>query len=361
VHLSTSNSNERLPSGHWGVIWLCSLTFWAAFVFYFEVKIRNLGWEPSVIDSKELWAKHRQLASELGKRAIVLVGESRMQLDIDLEVVKEMTKLEPVQLAIDGSPFMPVLEDIADDESVNGVIVVSVTEHQVNTLHEESKATEWVRYYHNEMKIGSEPYRDIDNKIKALIDENLVTHLEGAKPATVISTIGSQNSVTGNYLTTDKNRSRNADYKKVQMPDFYAARVQRHFGRNVANPQIRSIDDFIKAYEDILDTLQSGSNQEFVKGTNLLIHYVKKIEDRGGKVILIRFPSDKLIWKMDEKSYPKENFWHEVEKRHNKTIFFKDYYSLSQFDLPDGSHLDFRDKYEFTHNLIQILLNKKYL
>lgn len=358
VHLSTSNSNERLPTGHWGYIWLGCLACFATFIFYYEIKIRNLGWQPSVVDSKELWGQNRQLASELGKKAIILIGASRMQLDMDLSVIKEMTDLEPIQLAIDGSPFMPVLEDIANDESINGVIVVSVTEHQVNTSQEESKATEWVNYYHNKMKTGREPYRDFDYTIKALIDENLVTHLEGAKPATVISTIGSQNSATGNYLTTHKNRSRDADYQKVQMPDFYAARVQRHFGRNLADPQMRSIEDFFQAYENAILTLHTGSNEEFVKGTSLLISYVNKIENRGGKVILIRYPSDKLIWKIDEKRYPRNIFWHEIEKEYKNTIHFKDYKALSHYELPDGSHLDFRDKKSFTRELIGIVLAK---
>lgn len=62
------------------------------------------------------------------------------------------------------------------------------------------------------------------------------------------------------------------------------------------------------------------ANQELVKGSNLLMGYVKKIEDRGGKVIFVRLPWDKLIWKMDEKRFPREKFWNELEK--NKEILF---------------------------------------
>jgi hypothetical protein len=36
---------------------------------------------------------------------------------------------------------------------------------------------------------------------------------------------------------------------------------------------------------------------------------VDRIQQRGGQVIFVRMPTDKLIWKFDNKSYPRDEFW----------------------------------------------------
>ncbi len=72
----------------------------------------------------------------------------------------------------------------------------------------------------------------------------------------------------------------------------------------------------------------------------------------------MRFPTDKLLWEFDNAKYPKNIFWAEIEKRHPKSIHFKDYPATSKFNLKDGSHLDFRDKHEFTKGLFSVISHK---
>lgn len=358
MHLSTSNSNERLPSGHWGVIWLGSLIIVTVFMAYFEIKIRGLGVLPSLVDSKELWAEHRKRASSLGNKAIILVGASRMQLNIDMDVVKSMTNLEPIQLAIDGSPTIPVLEDLANDVAINSVVLVSIDEAQLNTYYESSQAKDWVASYHKQEKSANEIYRRIDNYLKRIVDQNLVTHLEGAKPATIITLLGVGANSAENYLVTHLNRSRDADYLKVNSNDVYAERIKRNYGKNLINNQKLSYEKIFSIYEKEIENLGVSSNKEFLNSVNKIVEYIQKIENRGGKVVLIRFPSDKLIWKIDEKRYPRDAFWKELEKKHKNTIYFKDYPELSKYELPDGSHLDFRDKNSFTKEILRKILAK---
>ena len=83
---------------------------------------------------------------------------------------------------------------------------------------------------------------------------------------------------------------------------------------------------------------------------------VTKIKARGGKVVFVRFPTSKKIWKIDEGRYPKEVYWDTFSKLSiAETVHFKDFDLLSGFDLPDGSHLDQRDKVKFTENLVKVI------
>ena len=358
MRLSISSSNDRLPTGSWLAVWTVVAILSLALILFFEFKIRHQGWKPSVVDSKQLWAYHRKRASELGDKAIILVGSSRIQLDTDLTVVKKFSKLEPIQLAIDGTPWMPVLENLAQDNSIRGTIIVSVNGSTVNLGSSSSKASQWVEYYKNIYSESNEPYRVVNNKIKSFIEDHMITRFEGARPITVISKLAFAEPSLGNYLITHHDRSRDADYQKVHMPYFYLTRLQRHFGRKIIDKKV-SLNEFSSIYKNAIMNLKPKENKNFLIGLNALMEIIHTIESRGGKVFLVRFPTDKLLWEIDNKRYPKNLFWKQIEKRHPRSIHFSNYQSLSKYHLPDGSHLDYRDKEPFTRSLMEIILGIK--
>lgn len=355
MHLSISSSNDRLPIGHWAKVWVSSIIVCVLFIGYFEIRLRNLGWSPSVVDSKELWSQQRQKASLLGDKAIILVGSSRMQLDIDLGILKDMSNLYPVQLAIDGSPIIQVLENLANDENIKGTIIISVTMPKMMG-NPKSRASEWVDYYQRGIKEEA-VYEIINKKIVSLLDGKMVTRLEGAKPEKVIFNLAFKEKSLGNYLVTQSNRSRNADYQKVPMPLFYAKRLERHYGEKLKTKP-NSFQAYFQKYEDKIKLTRPSLDNipKFMRGVALVKKLVNKIEARGGDVFLVRFPTDKLLWEFDRRSYPKEIYWKVVKENFKNTIYFDDFPTLKQFDLPDGSHLDYRDKQKFTKALFDLII-----
>lgn len=354
VRLSTSSSNDRLPKGNWAMVWLGVLVTFLAMILYFEWHLRSLGWSPSVVDSADLWVEQRKRASKLGNKALILVGASRMQLDMDMVTLREKTSLEPIQLAIDGTSYIPVLEDLAEDPRVTGTIFVSVNAYNMRKGKPKDTSVQWVNYYKQTQGHNIEPYRVVNNKIATLFNNSLVTRLEGAKPYTIISQLAFQKPSDGNYLTTNPDRSRDADYKKVDMPSFYASRLQRHFGESLVNQRV-TFDQFFSIYKEVISKTKVVNNKiSFTDNLKYLISLVNKIEARGGKVVLIRFPTGKLVWEIDNKRYPKDLFWHEIQEQHEKSINFSDYSALNKLVTPDGSHLDYRDKKEFTKSLVNI-------
>ncbi len=354
--LSTSSSNANVINQQdWFLVFIGSTFIVLVIILFFENNLRTLHWTPTLIDNAELWAQERAKASQLSDKALILVGASRFQLGLDLHALEEMSSKKPIQLAIDGSNVFAVLKNLANDPSVMGNIILDLNEASLETLLVKDKSWDWVEAY--EHKKQQPLYRFIDQKIDKLLLSYMVTRLEGAKPHKVIYDLAlkPKHQAKGNYLITNDNRSRDADYSKLALPSFYLNRIIRNFGSTLPEEQVRKFEFVIDAYEAAIPTLPQGNLQNFEESLSVLISLLEKIESRGVHVTILRMPSSKLIWKMDQQRYPQDLFWKKVLLRHSASFHFDDYSALNSFDLPDGSHLDKKDKKKFTENLFLII------
>jgi hypothetical protein len=291
--------------------------------------VRGLG-VTAVDDSAELWARERERAAQLGKDAVILVGASRMQMGIDLEVMQRYTTGTPVQLAISASPFMPVLEDLANDERVTGTVVVSFTMQDFLSVTTDSVAAQWVKAYEglrgSRMRLFSER---LEEGLRTGAASLLVSVGSGARPQQLFS--GS----SANYVRTLPDRSQRADYDIVDREAAYRRRVAIYLSGE--EPVFRAVPD-LDARLVVLESM------------------IRKLQDRGAVVILVRFPTTRRIWEMDQILYPKSVYWDEVAKRTSgRTIHFTEFAALLDFDLPDGVHLDYRDVPRFTAALSALI------
>jgi len=85
----------------------------------------------------------------------------------------------------------------------------------------------------------------------------------------------------------------------------------------------------------------------------------KKIIKHGGSVIIIRFPTDKGHWQLDEQYYPKKQYWDLIANNPQLTaVHFNDVPGLNQFDLPDSSHLNQKDSQAFTRISLDYIIDK---
>lgn len=83
---------------------------------------------------------------------------------------------------------------------------------------------------------------------------------------------------------------------------------------------------------------------------------VQAIEQRGGKVVFIRFPSSGELRTLENKFSPRQLFWEQILSVSGANgIHFEDYPELSSFECPEWSHLTKEDSIEFTRNLMPIL------
>ena len=359
MHLSTSSSRARAPKERSILALLIAILVAVCLLWGIEWRLREAGLKPNVRDSVELWAAQRERASQLGKKALILVGGSRLQLAIDLDTLRNETGLEPVQLAIDGSSNLPVLEDLANDPSVTGTILVSTHARLLYPMPQPDRADEWVKSYNESYRGLYSPV--IETRLKALVMEYSALYSSAIPKNLLPSILTGRSRINTQYLTTQKSRERDADYQLVKMPDFYIGRVIRHLGPLKRRLEMRTWGEFNQAVLSAVDNFQTSDNSEYLGRMAYVYKLTKQIEKRGVKIGFLRMPEDKLVWAIDEKRWPKEKFWDLFASNSTAPTFhFEDFARLAEFDLPDGSHLDKRDKQQFTKSLADIL-NKDFL
>ena len=78
------------------------------------------GAVPGYHNSNAEWAQQRRRIDAGEGDKTVLVGSSRILFDVQLPVWERVTGERPIQLAIEGTSPVPVLEDLADDPNFTG-------------------------------------------------------------------------------------------------------------------------------------------------------------------------------------------------------------------------------------------------
>lgn len=336
MHLFTSNSELTSAAGFWIKTWIGSLFIATLLIIGWELYCRSSGFSAdSVEDTSELWGKTRELASQYGKKALVLVGASRIQLGLVPSILQSYGNNKPVQLAIDGNSFFPVLRDLANDKEVTGTILVSLTEYGMSNEVSDAKAKQWLSDY-KARKNKPHPYLyfPLEKALVSLYNGTFAYRIAGAKPSHLLTKLVRGERTFFGHIETLPDRSRRAHYN--QSPE-----------RGV--PQRSAIFSSYEPFE---------TNLVFHSRLSELSHLVDQIQDRGGKVILVRFPSSGDVWEGEERRYPKTVYWEIIESTiPAKAIHFKDHPSLQNIDLYDNSHLDFRNAERFTHALSKLIFN----
>jgi hypothetical protein len=355
---SSISSFERLvPAGPWPKIVLSALFVAVLFIAAIEVRLAIRGFHPTATDSEWSWVVQRERASRLGDHALVLVGASRVLLDVDLDVLRRASGLEPVQLAIDGSSFVPVLEDLADDPSITGTVLIGYQDNVIASTDGESAAAGFVAAWHRRERAHRIPtFASTESALTDWVHAKLRSYADGARPITSVSSRIIAPNPTPQYLLTRPDRSWLADYSKVEMPRFYYGRVQRTLGETIpARPGMTwaDLDDEIRRRIETMPTADASLVDTRSRHVAAL---VRKIEARGGHVEIAAFPTDALVREIDAKRYPRKLFFDQfVAIVGAKAISPADAPALAAFKCPDGSHIDYRDRAAFTAALSDAL------
>jgi hypothetical protein len=334
MHSSTFSSSDARPApGQWGRTWVAALAIAALLAGAWEAVLRTRGLEITTVDdSAELWARERERAAVLGRDAVILVGTSQMQMGIDLPTMQRYARSTPVQLAISASPFMPVFEDLANDERITGTVIVSFSMGDFVRPTADTRASQWVTRYDRLRASRTRLFtQNVEDALTRAVHAVLVSVATGARPQQLAFRD------SANYVRTLPDRSQHADYTAVDREAAYRRRVEVYLaGEEPAFVDVPDLDTRFARLEAL----------------------VNKIRARGGEVVLVNFATTRRIHEMDELLFPKGVYWDDLVKRTSaRTIHFSEHESLAHFDLPDGVHLDYRDAPAFTAALSQIVFS----
>lgn len=358
VPLSISNSNQRLPQANWLAILAAAGTLLLAFIGLMEYQLARRGFESTVLDSRELWLQQRQRASDLGSNALILIGGSRIQLGVDLDLLRQNSPLEPVQLAIDGSSFLPILQGLAEDPSITGTLVVDYMDHLIAEERAPDRANEYQSYYQQQPNNRLITSATTEAFFSQWRNRLLRSYADGARPISSLLARILVAKPAHQYLTTLADRSRKADYQLVTMPDFYYQRALRNLGNpDIELPPNATYQDLDLVLQQKITALKPSNTEYFIQMSQQIAVWVKRIQDRGGKVVFVVLPASGLIRQIEQQRYPQTQFWQRfTELNHaNYNWHFSDQPNTQTLQCPDGSHLDYRQRHILSQSLIQAL------
>lgn len=320
-----------------------------------ENLLRFKGAMPDVRDTPELWASQRARASSFGDDALILVGSSRIQLDLDLDVLAKATGMKPVQLAIDGSPYLEVLENLSRDKSITGTVLISTTLLKLLPGIDASRVNKWIGIYENKYRNLWYPAKEQLLKAKMQSVSALYANLI---PLEVLIPLlfNDKKKLRNIFLKTWPDRERDADFSLVKMPEYYMRRVERELGHPLPEEAYISYDSFQDSVISITKEYYSEFNVD-TKRFRRIKAAIARLKKRGAEVIIVRFPLSGLIESISDIRYPKPLWDKAVSGLGVRIIDYRDYPELA-YQLPDGSHLDKTQKSEFTHRFTRVLLQE---
>jgi hypothetical protein len=115
-----------IPAQPWGRILVAAALLFLVLLAVWEMQWRAFGATPGYRNSNGAWAEQRARIDAGEGDATVLIGSSRVLFDVQLDQWQAATGERPIQLALEGTTPVPVLEDLAKDPDFTGRLLVGV-------------------------------------------------------------------------------------------------------------------------------------------------------------------------------------------------------------------------------------------
>ncbi len=330
-------------------IWLLALALSFVVLGGWEGFWRLKGYHrmPPAQDSRE-WAVLRKTAARGGDKAVVLIGTSRMIIDFDTDLFTGATGLRPVQLAIEGKSPLAVLANLADDHNFNGTVIcdfhevfVYATEGTKNPRMNLS-AQDFVKTYTDRSFLTELLPARVDQYAHKFFTQTFVFQMPELRPTNAI-----------HYLVRGQLPPKPQDSGTITREGMTIS-VR---GRQLTGDELEKLR---KHFEELTETCIKSTTTSASLRTDVAGYVdgiVRRIQARGGRVVFVCFPIGGKLWEINERSYPKKDFWDYLASHAAGTwIHFADYPALSGYNLPDWSHLDADGRLKFTKGLTDILV-----
>lgn len=323
-----------VPPRPWGRIALVALLLAALLTGAWEARWRAFGVTPTYANSEGLWAMQRRRIDHGEGNATVIVGASRLLFDVQLSTWEQATGQRPIQLAMEGTSPMAVIEDLAADPDFTGRLLVGVDPDQFFTGFENRSGL--VAYYRHEgpsQRTGQwlsmrlvEPWLAFDDPDFALA--TVVRRWPWPPRAGVRSLMPVRK-----LALRDAERNTTMWAKAVHDP-AYNALARRTWSQRFNLPPRPGTPP-----PPVLATAQ----------IERAARAVAVLRARGVVVVFVRPPSGGPFLASESRRFPRSATWDALLARTGAPgIHFQDHPSLQGGTLPEWSHLDAASARQFT-------------
>ena len=330
-----------IPPQPWGRILLGACVLFLLLMSAWEAYWRDYGAVPGYRNSNGAWAEQRRRISEGEGGKTVLVGSSRILFDVQLPEWERLSGERPIQLALEGTSPVPVLEDLAKDPAFTGRLVVGVApdlffsgfayrgaanEH----FHKQGPSQ---RSGHWLSKQLAEPYfafYDPDFALATVLRRQDWPLRPGQRTGTRVRKLMVQDS-------PDRNTHM---WRKVEVDLPYRDLARSIWSENFTGPPPPMMDTPEKARKLVAAQIDRAARA------------VATLRARGVRVVFVRPPSNGDYYAFEQKAMPRAQTWDMLLQRTGAPgIHFEDHAQLQGYELPEWSHLTAADARRFTAQL----------
>lgn len=331
---------ERVvPDKNWRKVGLIALVLLVLATVGWEVHWRSKMYDPSYVNSYGLWAIQRREVSRQEK-PMVIIGSSRAFFDINLDIFEQEYGRRPIQLALEGTSPRPFLQNLAEDSSFSGTVIVGVTPGLFFSGYTYRRRA--LEYYRNET-----PAEWTGQQLSMLLEAQLgFIEALNLPLFTLLEHIPmkSRKGVFPPHM--------NVHRLSVQQAD----RNTKMWRRVVDDPKYKELVRAVWAYEMDDDDEEERPPIDPVPVFEEVKKNVDRIRTRGGDVVFMRCPSEGLFIEGEHKQFPREEYWDQLLVETDAGgVHFEDNAALQGLELPEWSHLSPHDSDVFTKAIVPLI------
>lgn len=329
-----------IPHQPWRPIFVVVLLLTLTLVALWEWKMRSLELLPGDLDDgPSAWAEQRRRA-DVEPHPVVIIGDSRILYDTNLDRFQSLTGVRPIQLALPGTNARPFLENLADDPHFNGLVIVGIAD------------TSYFREQIGLMKDAIARYQfESPSQRVSYLTHHLLSRYLGF--------------LDENYRLSKLLLRMDRDWRPgVRGPydDVWKIAAFGDDRQTTLWPRIEH-DDFLRAHARHV-WLGGGSSFSGPPITPAVIKMTidrtklaaARIRARGGEVIFVRPPSAPQLRALEDKRLPRTRGWDLLLKGAGvKGVHADDVPAMRGLILPEYSHLSPACAFVFTDAYVRQL------
>ena len=331
-----------IPAQPWGAILAGAFVLCAMLVGGWELYWRAFGVTPGYRNSDAQWVMQRRRidAGEGGRT--VLIGASRTLFDTSLPVWERITGQRPIQLCLEGTSPIPILQNLADDANFTGRLVIDVSPDIIFTgFKYRASVLPFLRNETPSQRVGEwlsmtfiEPYvafYDPDFALATVVRRQNWPLRPGMGPHTMVRKLA----------VHDYDRNTRMWDKVVDDPD-YRALARSIWAEDFGEPPPK------------MDTPENA--QKVIDGEiDKAVAAIDTLRARGVRVLFVRPPSDGEYYAYEQKYLPRAKTWDLLlERTHAPGIHFEDHPELQGYVLPEWSHMSPPEAERYTAAIVPL-------
>jgi hypothetical protein len=330
-----------IPQQPWRAMALAVTILLVILTSLWEWKMRTLELIPGDLGKNtDRWAALRR---QVDKRnvPVVILGDSRILYDSDLDRATQLIGVRPLQLAIPGASGLPILKDLADDPHFKGLVIVGMCETQYFDLtgSRAQTAIELSRW-ESPSKLGSFLIQRVLSHGLAMLDDDyrlstLVFRLDShwrpgvSGPSNVVWK--PQETGPGGQVWL---------WRRIE----HDRRLSEHMRNNWLLQYFPS------------EPLDNQTISTISVGTKTA---VDKIRARGGDVVFVRPPSAPDLRAIEDRHISRARGWDVIlTSAHSNGVHIDDLPAAQNLTIPESSHLSRACATVFTDAYLRSLVGK---